>query len=125
MGITVSWDNPEMTIIRYDFEGRWTWGEFYAATSKAGALRNNIEHEVHVIGNFEDSENPPTGAVLHVRRALQISPKNVGTIIIAGGGAFINGLVPMLNMIPEMKRSKFVVAKSLDDAREMLTGSPV
>jgi hypothetical protein len=60
--ISVSWDNEQKTIQRFDFPQHWTWEDFGKAKIYADHLLDEFEHEVGVI------------YVLHPTNAL---PKNV------------------------------------------------
>ena len=47
MSVQVAWDNHEKTIVRYVFEGKWTWDEFYPAYNKAIEMENSVTHRGH------------------------------------------------------------------------------
>ena len=88
-------------------------------------MRKGLTHPVYLIADFQHSGPPPTGAVLHVRRALLLAPKNIGLIVVAGGGSFVNGLVSVLCMIPELQSQKFATTSTLDAARTLVASERV
>jgi|GEM_PF-4959515 len=88
-------------------------------------MRKGLTHPVHLIADFQHSAPPPTGAVLHVRRALLLAPQNIGLIVVSSGSAFVNGLVSVLCMIPELQSHKFATTNTLEAARKLVTGERV
>ena len=88
-------------------------------------MRKGLTYPVHLIADFQHSGLPPTGAVLHVRRALLLAPQNIGLIVVAGGSAFVNGLVSVLCMIPELQSQNFATTSTLEAARKLVAGEHV
>jgi hypothetical protein len=55
MGIEVSWDNEERTIIRHTYQGEWTWEEFLAALEKSNTMLDSVNHLVDCIVDMTNS----------------------------------------------------------------------
>src|SRR5262245_18105076 len=109
-GICVEWDNPEQSVIRWDFYD-WTWDDFHAAaqqtlsmfmTCKGGARTPSIL-------NLKDSSRIPPGVFAHSRVALDMMDGGDYTII-----AEASGLARMLTEIfirfnPKAREKVFMV----------------
>ena len=96
MPIDVEWDNEQQTIIRQIFEGKWTWREFLAATTIETNNRiRSVEHMVHVISDFRESDSLPFGgsALSYAKEALADFPENGGLVLIVSESYFLRSLV--------------------------------
>jgi len=120
MTIKVSWDSDEKTIIRYDFEGKWTWAEFHTATEDAFALTRTVPHTVDSISNFMPGAALPGDALFQFRRAMSNAPSNRGITVIVGGSSFIKALVGVFGKLNQALGRRLMLADTLDQARAIL-----
>lgn len=95
MPIIVEWDNPEKTVIRQKYVGKWTWDEFFdACTKQSAGLMKTVPHTVHILADYSESGPLPLGgAVSQARTVTQYYPDNWGLLIIVSGNMFIKTLV--------------------------------
>jgi len=121
MGITVLWDNDEQTIIRYDFEGRWVWSEFYTATENAFALTRSVTHTVDSISNFKPGAALPSDALFQFRRAMATAPKNRGVTVIVGGSTLIKTMVIVFGKVNRQLSERLFLADTLEQARALIS----
>jgi hypothetical protein len=119
-GITVSWDNEAKNIIRYDFQGRWTWEDFYAASAQAFAMTRSVTHRVDAISNFHEGAVLPPNAMYHFRHAMISAPPNRGVNVIVGATTFVKTLIKIFSNLNKRLGQRLVLANSLDDARMLL-----
>src|SRR5688572_14922021 len=120
MSITVNWDNADKTIIRYDFQGKWTWDEFRVAANEAFGLTRSVQHRVDSISNFHPGASLPSDALFHFSRAMRDAPPNRRTTVIVGGTPFINNLVSTFSRIYRPLGKRLLIASTLDEARKKL-----
>ena len=92
MPIRVYWVDTEQTILRYDFEGRWTWDEFYPAYYEAIAMENAVSHRVDIILDMRTSHMIPANALLHMKNFSEKQPPNVGLSVFVTSNAFVIAL---------------------------------
>ena len=59
MPIEVQWDNPEKTILRQKFEGKWTGKDYYVSLDEMSKLLKQVDHRVHLIGDMTHSVGIP------------------------------------------------------------------
>jgi hypothetical protein len=120
MGVTVSWDNDQKTIICYDFHGRWTWEDFYASTAQAFAMTRNVTHRVDVICLIHPGAVLPANAMYHFRQAMVNAPHNRGATVIVGGSGFIKRLVKIFRNFNKRLGERVMIADTMDEARMLL-----
>jgi hypothetical protein len=120
MNITVSWDNKQKTVIRYDFEGRWTWEEFYSASSQAFAMTCTVKHRVDTISNFKHGSVLPPNALIQFRQVMLNAPKNRGINVIVAHNSFVATLVKIFSNLNKRLGERLAVVDSLDEARMLL-----
>jgi hypothetical protein len=113
MGITVAWQDAEKTALRWTFEGKWTWEEYYKALDQNNALLDAIDNKVDLIINMENTNHVPPGYVSQFRRIAQFHPQ-VDFAILIMNNRFIEIMLNMLvNFQPEM-RWRVIAAPSLE-----------
>jgi len=117
MNIKVSWDNDDKTVIRYDFEGTWTWEDFKIAATEAFAMTRSVEHPVDTISNFLPGVLLPPNAIFQFRRIMEDAPPNRGVNVIVGSSAFIRTMVMMFSGINRNLSKRLIVVDRLDQAR--------
>jgi hypothetical protein len=122
MGITVAWDNPEKTILRYVHYGGWTWAELDAAVAEARHRFRSVTHPVHVIIDLRESRPlPPLTLMppLPTRPVLSLAPDRGSKLIFVGSAAITRPYQDAARLRYRARRSKSRVAfiPTLEEAR--------
>jgi hypothetical protein len=122
MGITVAWDNPEKTILRYVHYGGWTWAELDAAVTEARRLFRSVTHPVHVIIDLRESRPLPpltTMPSLPARPVLSLAPDRGSKLIFVGSAAITRPYQDAARLRYRARRSKSRVAfiPTVEEAR--------
>jgi hypothetical protein len=118
MGIKVRWDNSEHTIIRWDFEGRWTDDDFYRAVQATGALAGSVSHVVYGLG-IVGGIGPAN--LLDVLQAVASKwPDNIRRLILVGKAGTMKHAFSLLSRVAG-KMPKVEFFDKLDDAYERIT----
>lgn len=120
MPIRVYWEDAEQTIVRYDFEGRWTWDELYVAYYQAIAMENSVTHRVDIILDMRTSSFIPANALLHMKNFSEKQPPNVGLSIFVTTNAFIISLYNTAIKFYAKIAFYFRLVKTLDQAHTMI-----
>ncbi len=120
--VHVEWDNPEQTIIRYDFSKGWTWDEYYAATKTGDALIDSTTHQL------------PVGAILYipdptlptnVLRGTQIGMKarhpRAVLVVLVTRNRFVHALYEVVVSAYRSLKEELLRADTLEDARALLS----
>lgn len=119
--IQVEFDNPEKTIIRWDFRGRWTWDAWYKSADRTLELRREVLDlpVVAAILNFERSGPVPMGLLPHARTAMEMVYPN-DFIVIAGGSGYLRSLAQTFRLLNPSLRDKVLLAESVEQARQII-----
>lgn len=81
--IQVSWDNPDRTVLRQHFDGRWTLADYDESIRELWAMANEVSHTVHFISDSQHNVAHVSALILeHFRWALDTMPKNIGLIVV-------------------------------------------
>ncbi len=120
MSISVAWDNPAKTVIRYDFSSKWNWYGYEMAVGKAFGMAEDAGKSVNFIFNLEQSNSFPDGAVLYLKRTLELAPSSNSVIIIAGGDSTVEATTAMFSRIYKKMDDRLMTAATLNEARTML-----
>ncbi len=120
MGVSTQWDNEEKTVIRYVYEGRWTWDEYYPAHQEAREMTKSVEHIVHVIVDVRNSTLLPKGALTHSRSALDNKPANEGITVIVGANFFIQVMANAARRIDPEPCKRYRFGSTIEEAHALL-----
>jgi hypothetical protein len=120
MPVTTRWDNPEKTVIRMDFVGKWTWDEFYAANDQLMHLFASVPHTVDIlIDNTRNEVLLPEGTMARARKVFGDAPPNRGFMIIARVNALVRMFFPLYQKIygAQTGMPEIIFVATLDEAR--------
>lgn len=121
MSIIVQWDNPEKTIIRQKFEGRWTSTEYQVSLDELSNLLKDVNYRVHLIGDMTHSVGIPVMNLLAVSgRVVRMVERQLATITVVKTHKYFQALVNMVRqMSPTLAESVYFV-NTLDEAYTIL-----
>ena len=120
MPIAVSWDNPEKTILRYDYQGRWTWDEYFKINEEGVSLIASVAHRVDTISNMKPGMMPVSGSGMSsAKAALRKLPSNAGIIVVVTN-SLANALLKAIKQYDRDLGAKFRGATSIDEARTII-----
>ena len=123
MPVHFTWDDPEKRIARYEFVGKWTWDELYAAFHASWDEVVQLNHIIDLISDVTQSNNIPPSAMTHVRSLTQHRPENTGLMIIVGANTYMTVAMQTFRKLFEgtLKRDMdLLFAKSLDEAHAII-----
>lgn len=120
MTVRAYWLDEEKTVVQYDFEGSWTWEEFYPAFEEALAMETSVKHRVDVICDFRKVEGLPPSALTHLKNITDKQPENIGLSIFVTTNRFFNLMYETaLKFYPKTKRY-FVIVATPEDAHALI-----
>lgn len=97
MSIRVSWDTPDKTIIRQDYDADWSWEEFSAAFKRTAELAAEVDDMVGIIADTSGISQIPPKAIVHAARAVsQLPPNDQLVAIIVAPSPFVNTMVDLV-----------------------------
>lgn len=120
MPIHVYWEDTEKTIVRYDFQGVWTWDDLYAVYDQAIDMETSVPHRVDIILDMCSGSRIPTNALLHIKNLSEKQPPNVGLSIFVTSNAFVASMYNIATKVHGKIAHYFRLVNTLDDAHAMI-----
>ncbi len=120
MGIKVTWDNAERTIIYFDFEGRWDWDELYTASEQATRMLDSVDHVVDFIMDIREAQQIPKDFMSHAEHIASGSHPRRGIMVVVGANGLLRTLGSGLRrLFPDATRN-LAFAADLEEAYEII-----
>ena len=122
MSISVVWDNPEHTIIRYIYNGQWSLDNFYQALNESHQMMDSVDYRVGLIIDMENSKLVPNGVLSHGKNVSMRKHPNQGKSIIVGAGGLVRTLFDVYRKVyrTTFDDTAYHFVTSLDEARSLL-----
>jgi hypothetical protein len=126
MPVNLLWDDPDKSILRFEYQGKWTWEELHNAIVQAADELHETRYRVDTIHDLTDSRGLPPDALARAPSiARQLSNRN--GIVVVIGGAFFNTMLSIFNRVyPQFgSASRYKSAHTLDEAYDLIEQSRV
>ena len=123
MAVRVQWDNDQRTIVRYIFEGKWTWNDFYPAYNQAIEMEKSMPHRVHAIIDMRKGIGVPANVLMHVKDISDKQPDNIGLSIIVTSSSFVQSLYHIGIKFYSKIDYYFRVVETLDEAYKLISSA--
>jgi hypothetical protein len=125
MPVHAQWDNPQKTIMRWTFEGAWTWDEYYSLRVSTNQEIAAEPHPVDLIVDLSQSKTLPSGVLTHGKNAVSVTPKNIGVTVLVGANPVLQAFYKMFSSLYEgiisSKKLNMVMVANLDAAYKLLS----
>lgn len=123
MPISVRWEADHHIVI-WEFEGAWTWEEYYEQRGSTNEAIRKRAHTVDMIVDMTRSQLLPKNLMTHASSAARQSPTNIGKTIFVGSNALLRAFFKMFSQIygvfePTKADNTHMVA-TLDEAYAIL-----
>ena len=123
MGISVDWDNAEKTIMRFVYEGKWTWEAFYETIERANQMMDTVERPVVSIIDMRKSSFLPYGAAIHIRNVIRKSQShnNSDISVFLQADVIVKAMINVLQKsYPDiLENTSWIYAKTLEEAQTL------
>lgn len=118
MTITVQWDDEAKTIVRWVFDGKWTWDEYNRAMTESNERVRDVDHFVDAIMDLSHSNMLPSNVLSNTHAARdEIQPKNIRWIYIVSHQALLKALINIFTRLYErFGKGGLSMVESLDAA---------
>jgi hypothetical protein len=118
MSFNLTWENTAQTVLRFEFQGTWTWEEYNEAIDDACELINSVEHNVQII--FIQTKFTPNGSPIpHIQRTTRLIPRNVSKLIMVGGPIFLRSLYEVMVKVNSRLSNQIVFVNTVDEAYQL------
>jgi hypothetical protein len=120
VSITVEWDNPQKTVVRYIFSRGWTWADYHNSIQRAVELVADIPYTVNMIIDLSNSSLLPSNILNTVGNSMRHSPKPYDLAVIVTTNRFVESIIDILQRVYPAQGAKHPCVKTLEEARAML-----
>ncbi len=120
MPIQVTWGNTQKTYTVFKFEGRWTWDEYHAAVGEGFKLVKDIPYTVNILIDMAGCRLFPQNLLSHFGSSMSRPPKQFDLAVIVTSSKFIEVLATAIEGLYGRHKTRFRVAKTIDDAHKIL-----
>jgi hypothetical protein len=111
MSVHVSWIDDTHTAILREFEGSWTWDEFYASQDEVNSKLRSVTHLVHQVLDFSQTKSLPPNTLTHLRNSGRNMPDNRGKSLVVTQSMFYLQMYRVLDrMFPALTKRVVIVA---------------
>lgn len=120
MPIHVVWDNTDLTILRYDIQGAWTWGELRGAMDTIFVrMDDSPAPRIGTIAHFVSGVKIPGDAVKRIGEFTGRSHPKAGLTVVVGAGFILKTAFSTLKSAAAVagKPVDFAYADTLPQAR--------
>ncbi len=121
MTIVVQWDNPDKTILRQKFEGKWTGPEYYASLDEIAKLLKEVNYRVHWIGDMTNSVGIPALNLLAASgRVVKMVEHQFLTVSVVKAHNYFQSLVNVVRRMSPALAERVYFVNTLDEAYKLL-----
>ncbi len=121
MPISVTWDNPEHTVIHFTFDEHWTWDEYHVAASRISRMLEGVNHRVDLIIDFRTSHVPHNTIKQVESGSTLFWHPQAGFGVLVGVKGFIRTLLMLFIHVYPDSEQWLLLAPTVEDARMMLS----
>lgn len=122
MTVRVAWDNEAQTILRYDFEERWSLTDFYLEKAKGDAMIDAAPHKLNVGVLFvmPRTVQMPANAITATRQGMNSKHPRAVLIVLTTESRFTITLYDVLARIYPPITQVYKRADTLEAARTLI-----
>lgn len=116
MPINNHWYDEAQTILKVDYDGRWTWDEFFAAADKGRELAKSVSHRVDYILDMQKGSVPNGGSTLTNSRTVMARRAPNSGIFVILTNPFVKIMLNVFKNFDREHGSIMYAAATLDEA---------
>jgi len=121
MPINIQWENPEKTILRQKFEGKWTGPEYFASLDEMSNLLKEVNHRVHLIGDMTHSVGIPALNLLSASgRVVKMVENQFSTVTIVKAHHYFQTLVNVVRRMSPALAERVYFVNTLEEVYALL-----
>ncbi len=120
MSVNLRWADAEHTLLLYEVQGTWLWGDLYAAVLQAHRWLDEVDHVVHSIVDMREAGRMGENPLRHGRRlATAVHPRS-GMTVFVGAPVFMQALFSVLGRLYPQVNYRLQCVASMEMAYELL-----
>jgi hypothetical protein len=128
MPIYVAWedvkvDGQEKVVMRWTFDGRWTWSELVQLAARGQTMVASVaprKVDVIVISGSKGYMLPSGNAIAEAMRAIDMRASNLRRIIVVSSPGVFTALVRTLLKTSRVNSNLLCIVSSLEEAYQVI-----
>jgi hypothetical protein len=116
MTVTVSWYDPDHTIVHYCIQNGWNWETFYPALEKALQMEFSVSHRVDVIVQLPDSVNMPPSVITHIGSIARQNPPNLHKTVFVSSNQLAKMFISLAKNISPIAAQNYTFVDNIEEA---------
>lgn len=121
MAVLIQWDDPQRTILRYVFSGRYTWDDLYVAAKNAQRMLDSVHHPVDVILDIQHSTHTPREFMSEFRRLATITHPHTGLHVLVSDNPLNALLFQTFAGMYRHLSARYTLVNTLDAAHRLIS----
>jgi hypothetical protein len=89
MAITIDWVDNKHTILKWTYQGKWTWEEVAAAIRKQNDLLSTVSSNVTVIADMREGDLIPKNLFTNMKSLSDSAVGKTGLTIIISNSSYL------------------------------------
>ena len=123
MRVTIAPDRGHERVIRVDFEGEWTWDEFFRLPDEIAAILDTVDYAADIIIDFNGSSHVPTGFSASENALMSRLQERTGRLVFTGALGIQQALLENYLKLFPRHGGKLALVETLDEAYALLTSA--
>ncbi len=120
MGIELSWDDAQQTILVARFDPEWAWGDLYEVATEVNRRTAAADHKIGYIIDLRATRMFPPGiSSAKIKPAMDFSDPNAGLAIFVGTNLFLQTMATTVIRVMG-RREDFMFIQDIEQARAIL-----
>jgi hypothetical protein len=119
--IQVVWDNIDKTVIRFEFEGSWTWDDLYQASDEATAMLDTVPHMVDFVLDVRNANQIPRDFMNHAGNIANGQNPKRGLLVVVGANRLLRTLGGTLRRLFPQATKDVKIVGTLEEAYEVIS----
>jgi hypothetical protein len=119
MGIKVTWENTEKTVLVYKFDEQWSWEDFYTSKKAAYDLIDTVKHPVAVIFDTPPRLYIPPLMLTQSKSAVEKTHANTNIVIISVSNMYARTMLQMVIKLSPRAAKIMRLVPTIEEARTL------
>jgi hypothetical protein len=98
MPVQVRWYDEDKRILYYEFQGVWTWDEYFDVLAEGRRMMRSVNHTVCILKDLTRATHVPGNFMIKAQTVIESRPDNTGRVV------FISTQTFFLNLMDTMRR---------------------
>lgn len=126
MPVSTRYENDDHLVV-WEFQGNWTWEEYYEKRQTVNAFIGAAPHVVDMIIDMSHSKILPSNLLTHGGSAARNAPTNIGKTVFVGQNAllrtFFRIFSQLYGVVQSDKDLNYLMVATLEEAYDLLKTS--